>query len=139
MKFLLEIITPERKAFSEEVTMVTVPALTGQLGILARHIPIFTSLVEGEVKITSDNHEYFLAIGGGFMQVSQEKVTILVTRAVHADELNESEIQKAEESAKHVLANAQKNEERSGAQAVLRRTVLEMKVLRHKNRSPRIN
>jgi F-type H+-transporting ATPase subunit epsilon len=139
MKFLLEIITPERKAFSEEVSMVTVPALDGQLGVLARHVPLFTSLVEGEVKITSDNHEYFLAIGGGFMQISKDKVTILVSRAVHADELNESEIQKAEESAKEVIARAEKNEERAGAQAVLRRTVLEMKVLRHKNRSRQIN
>lgn len=137
MKFLLEIITPERKAFSEEVSMVTVPALDGQLGVLARHIPLFTSLVEGEVKITSDNHEYFLAIGGGFMQISKEKVIILVSRAVHADELNESEIRKAEESAKEVIARAEKDEERADAQAVLRRTLLEMKVLRHKSRPTR--
>lgn len=139
MKFLLEIITPERKAFTEEVDMVTAPTLTGTIGILARHVPLFTSIVEGEVKIVKDNHEYYLAIGGGFMQVTKQKVTILVSRALHADELNEAEIAKAEAAAKEILAKAEKGSERSSAQALLRRSVLELKVLRHRRTSGRIN
>lgn len=140
MKFLLEIITPERKAFSEEVDMITAPTLSGVIGVLARHVPLFTSIVEGELKIISDNREYYLAIGGGFMQVTREKVTVLVTRAVHADELNESEIRKAEEAAKQIIANAQKDSERTNAQSILRRSILELKVLRKRaNRNSSIH
>jgi F-type H+-transporting ATPase subunit epsilon len=140
MKFLLEIITPERKAFSEEVDMVTAPTLTGTIGVLARHVPLFTSIIEGEVKITQNNREYYLAIGGGFMQVTKEKVTILVTRALHADELNEEEIEKAEKEASEMLARAEKGAERAAAQTILRRSILEMKVLRHRNaKNTRIN
>jgi hypothetical protein len=50
MKFLLEIITPERKAFSQEVDFVSVPTPQGTAGVLARHMPLFTSITEGEVK-----------------------------------------------------------------------------------------
>lgn len=140
MKFLLEIITPERKAFSEEVDMVTAPTLSGTIGVLARHVPLFTSIVEGEIKIVSDNSEYYLAVGGGFMQVTKQKVTILVTRAVYANELNEAEIRKAEEAAKQILKNAQIESERSSAQSILRRSMLELKVLRKRsNRNPVIN
>lgn len=140
MKFLLEIITPERKAFSEEVDMVTAPTLNGTIGVLARHVSLFTSIIEGEIKIVTDNKEYYLAVGGGFMQVTKQKVTILVTRAVYANELNEAEIRKAEEAAKQILKNAQIETERSSAQAILRRSVLELKVLRKRtNRNPAIN
>lgn len=140
MKFLLEIITPERKAFSEEVDMVSAPTLSGTIGVLARHVPLFTSIVEGEIKIVSDNSEYYLAVGGGFMQVTKQKVTILVTRAVYANELNEAEIRKAEEAARRIIENAQKESERVNAQSLLRRSILELKVLRKRtNRNTSIN
>lgn len=139
MKFLLEIITPERKAFSQEVDLVSVPTPDGVIGVLARHMPLFTSITEGEVKIVNGNQEYFLAIGGGFMQVLKDKVIILVSRAVHADELNEEEIKKAEREAKEIFAKAQQSTERKEAQAILRRALLDFKVLHHRKRNPQIN
>jgi len=136
MKFTLEIITPQRQAFSEEVERVTVPSSAGVLGILAHHEPLFTSLSEGEIKITTGTKEYFLAIGGGFMEVGHDKVTILVSRAVHADELNEAEIKKAQESAKSVISRKATAEEMASAQAMMRRSILDMKVLhKRKHRS----
>ena len=139
MKFLLEIITPERKAFSEEVDLVSVPTPDGIIGVLARHVPLFTSLIEGEVKISSGTKEYFLAIGGGFMEVTKEKVIILVSRAVHAQELNEEQIAKAEKEAKELLAKAAKGTERAAAQSTLRRSLLDLKVYRRTKRNPQIN
>ena len=139
MKFLLEIITPERKAFAEEVDMVSVPSENGTLGVLARHAPLFTSLVEGEVKIVADKKEYYLAIGGGFMQVLKDKVIILVSRAIHADELNEEQIARAEKEAKELISKAEKGLERAQAQTILRRTLLEMKVLKRRRRPTQIN
>lgn len=133
-KFLLEIITPQRQAFSEEVEGVIVPTTNGSIGVLPHHEPLFSSLSEGEIKITTGTKEFFLAIGGGFMEVTAEKVSILVTRAVHADELNEAEIKKAYESAKQVIANKATGEELSQAQAMMRRSVLELKTFRRRNR-----
>ncbi len=132
-KFLLEIITPQRQAFSEEIERVTVPSSAGVLGILAHHEPLFTSLTEGEIKITEGDKEYFLAIGGGFMEVARDKVIILVSRAVNADELNEAEIKKAHDAAKDIISRKATAEEMAEAQAIMRRSILEMKVL-HKRK-----
>lgn len=131
--FNLEIITPERLAYEDQVDMVTAPTALGIIGILAHHVPLFSRLLEGEVKITKGDTEYFLAIGGGFMEVTRERVSILVSRAVHAAELNESEIKKAEDRAKEALAHGIKGDELKEAQALLRRSLLEMKVLRRKH------
>jgi len=136
VKFHLEIITPQRQALSEEVDSVIVPTTNGLVGILAHHQPLFSALTEGEIKITNGSKEYFLAIGGGFMEVTHEKVYILVSRAYHAHELNEAEIKKAQESAKHVIANKVEGEALQQAQAMLRRSVLELKVVRrHRQRT----
>lgn len=132
--FLLEIITPQRRAFSEQVDAVTVPSHMGTLGVLAHHEPLFCSLEEGEIKITSGTKEFFLAIGGGFMEVSEGKVSILVSRAVHADELNEAELKKAAEDAKKAIAQAGKGMELSAAQAMLRRSILELKVSQRRSK-----
>lgn len=136
-KFLLEIITPQRQAFAEEVDEVVVPTSAGQIGVLAHHEALFSSLTEGEIKIVNGNKEFFLAIGGGFMEVSKEKVSILVSRAAHAHELNEAEIKKAQESARHTIDTNVKGMELAQAQALLRRSHLELKVSRrHKTHSP---
>jgi len=132
-KFLLEIITPVRQAFSEQVDMVVVPTTSGIVGVLAHHEPLFSSLTEGEIKITSAGKEFFLAIGGGFMEVGKGKVSILVSRAVNADELNEAEIKKAQAAAKEVIANKVKGAELLQAQAMLRRSSVDLKVL-HRRR-----
>jgi F-type H+-transporting ATPase subunit epsilon len=135
MKFLLEIITPQRQAFAEQVDMVVVPTTNGVVGVLAHHEPLFSSLTEGEIKISSSGKEFFLAIGGGFMEIAHDKVSILVSRAVHADELNEAEIKKAHEAAKQAIANRVKGAELIQAQTLLRRSMIDLKVYRH--RKPR--
>ncbi len=133
--FHLEIITPERKAYEEEVDEVSVPTPDGTIGVLPHHVALFSSLSDGEIKITKDKREYFLAIGGGFMEVTGNNVSILVSRAVHADELNEAEIKKAEAAAKDILSKKIKGTEYATAQAIFRRSLLELKVLRrHKIR-----
>lgn len=137
MKFLLEIITPQRKAFSEEVDSVSVPTLAGLIEVLARHEPLFTSLAEGELKIGSAGKQYFLAIGGGFMEVRPNgTVTVLVSRAVHADEINEAEIKKAMDSASTLIARKVTGDELASAVAVLRRSLLELKVAKRRKIRP---
>lgn len=135
MGILVEIITPERKAYEETVDDVNVPTVEGHIGVLGHHLPLFTILSEGEIKIREGNKEFFMAIGGGFMEVVSNHVSILVSRAVHAHELNEEEIKKAESSARDLIANETRGAELAGAQAILRRSLLEMKILRrHRER-----
>lgn len=136
MQFLLDIITPQRKAFSETVDSVSVPTPDGTIEVLAKHQPLFTQLADGEVKITSSGKEYFLAIGGGFMEVRPNReVTILVSRAVRADEINEAEIKKAMDAAKDLIARKAKGEELAAAISVLNRSMLELKVSKRKHRT----
>ncbi len=137
MKFLLEIITPQRKAFSEEVDSVSVPTPNGTIEVLAKHEALFTSLADGELKIGSGGKQYYLAIGGGFMEVRPHStVTILVSRAVHADEVNEAEIKKAMESAKTLIARKVTGDELASAVATLRRSILELKVAKRRKTHP---
>ncbi len=127
-RFTLEIITPQRVAFSAQVSEVVVPTVNGLIGVLPKHVPLFTALTEGEIKIREEGKERYLAIGGGFMEVTAEKVSILVSRAVHADEINEAEIKKALSDAKEAVKNKGKGMELANAQAILRRSILELKV-----------
>lgn len=132
--FLLEIITPEKIAYSNPVEMVTAVTASGVIGVLAHHVPLFTRLVEGEVKIAKGDEEIFLAIGGGFMEVTPQKVVILVTSAYHADEINEQEVIQAKKRAEEMLAKKPTGEAWLEAQSLFRRSIIAMKVL-HRRRS----
>lgn len=135
MELQLEIVTPERTAYTDAVSAVSVPTPNGAIGVLPKHVGLFTVLSEGEIKITTQEKELFLAIGGGFMEVGKSSVSLLVSRAVHADELNEKAIAEAQMRARDILAKKVAGEERAAAQAVLRRSILEMNVLRrHRKR-----
>jgi len=134
--FRLEIITPQRKAFSEEVNSVMAPTASGMIGVLALHEPLFSALTEGEIKIISGSKEYFLAIGSGFMEVTKTGVSILVTSAFHAHELNETEIKKAQQTASDALSKHITGVDLSAAQSLLRRSVLELKVLHRRHTRP---
>ncbi|OIO14689.1 ATP synthase F1 subunit epsilon [Candidatus Gottesmanbacteria bacterium CG11_big_fil_rev_8_21_14_0_20_37_11] len=131
-KILLEIITPERIAFSSEVDMINAPTSTGQIGILPGHVSLFTRLTEGEVKIMDNGKEVFLAIGGGFMEVSSDKTTILVTAAYKSEEINEKEVIMAKKKAEEALAAKPSGEALLEAQSLFRRSEIALKVLRRK-------
>jgi F-type H+-transporting ATPase subunit epsilon len=126
----LDIITPVRNAFSEDVEFVSVPTKMGTVGVLPHHVGLFSALSEGEIKIKTKQKEMFLAIGGGFMEVRGNCITLLVSRAYHADELNEAEIKKAQVAAKEAIARRITGTELSDAHMLLRRSFIEMKVLR---------
>lgn len=132
----LDIVTPERSAYSEDIQFVSVPTPHGTVGILPKHTNLISMLVEGEIKIEASGKETYLAIGGGFMEVTKDHILILVSRAYHADELNEAEIRKAHMAAKEELAQKGKSSDYRAAQAILRRSTIELHVLRR--RKPRL-
>jgi F-type H+-transporting ATPase subunit epsilon len=130
--FWLEIITPEKVAFSGEVEMVSVPSVEGTLGILANHIPLVAKLTEGELKIVKEGKEDFYSLGGGFLEVTSKKVMILVTKALNADEIDEKKILEAKAAAEEALRQKPKGEALISAQALLRSTLIDLKVKRRR-------
>ena len=138
-KIILEIVTPEDIVYSDEVDMVTVPSVVGTLGILPRHVPLFAQLIEGELKIKKQDQEYLLSIGGGFIEVTKTKVIILVTRAVHASQLNEKEILQARQNAIEALKRQPKGEESIMAQVLLRQSLVDLRLMRKMKKRHRAN
>lgn len=130
--FLLEIITPKRIAFSDQVEMVTAPTSAGIIGVLPHHMPLFTRLIEGELKITRTDEELYLAIGGGFMEITKDKVMVLVTDAYHADEINEREVLAAKKRAEEALTAKPEGAALLEAQSLFKRSVIALKVLHRK-------
>lgn len=129
---LLEIITPEKISFQDEVEMVSVPSVTGTLGILPGHAPLFTQLTEGELKIVKKKEESYYSLGGGFMEVTPNKVIVLVTRALHADEIDEARVLAAKKEAEEALKVRPTGEPLKTTQALLRSTIVDLKVLRRR-------
>ena len=77
----LEIITAERRVYSDDVDLVIAPGLEGQLGILPHHAPLMSSLQPGELIIRKDGEETYLAVSGGFLEVLENQVTVLADAA----------------------------------------------------------
>jgi F-type H+-transporting ATPase subunit epsilon len=80
-QFTLEIVTPERKVYVDTVDMIVVKGITGELGILPKHIPMVTPLRIAPLKIKKEGKESYVAVHGGFMEVRKDKVVILAESA----------------------------------------------------------
>lgn len=82
----LEILTPERKLFSGDVYGVQLPGITGLFEVLDRHAPLVSALKAGRLKVLKDrnNHQTFYDIQSGFVEVLNNKVTVLVEGAVES-------------------------------------------------------
>jgi len=107
--FLLEIVTPERKVYADEANMVVVRGVAGELGILPNHIPLVTPLKISHAKIKKANSEIQVAIGGGFIEVRQDKVVILAESAEFAQDIDVDRARAARERAQQRL-NAKQDE-----------------------------
>lgn len=95
--FTLEITTPERVVYRDDVVSVTLPTMSGEITVLADHLPVVTVLKAGELVIRKDGTATPYAVSGGFMQVDGQKLSILADTAERFDEIDE---QRAEEARK---------------------------------------
>jgi F-type H+-transporting ATPase subunit epsilon len=133
----LKIITPKKKVFNEEVKSVTAPASDGEITILPRHTNLFSLLKEGIIKIIKKNEEEeYLAIGGGYLETDGEEVNLLVSRAYKQDEINEEEIKKAMEEAKKMVSQVKDETQRQQALSTLRKSIIDLKLIRKKKGKP---
>lgn len=131
----LRIITPRKIVFEEDVKSVTAPATEGEITVLPRHTNLFTTLKEGIVTIRMTNKEDFLSIGGGFLETDGKEINLLVSHAYGQQEVDEKLTEKALKDAERLTREAKSEEERHEAAALLRRSVVDLKLLRkHKRR-----
>ena len=79
--FRLQIVTPEKVEFDEEVEVVVAPGIDGELGIMAGHLPLITRLKIGVLRILTASEEITMAVSEGYMEVTRDKVLILAEAA----------------------------------------------------------
>ena len=109
----LEIVTPEAVAFSEDVEMVTLPGVEGELGIYPQHVPLMTQIVPGIVIAKKGTQEFVLAVGQGLVEITGDRVSLLTALAVSAD------ADEAEAEAARKRAEARRNERLGGEESAL--------------------
>jgi len=100
----LEIVTPEAKIYSEEVSMVTLPGSEGELGIYPNHVPLMTQVHAGEIIVSRDGSEEVLAVGEGFIEVTSDHVAILTDNAANSADIDEAAAEEAKAKAEKRLA-----------------------------------
>lgn len=135
-KFKLEIVSPEQVELSDEVVSLIAPATEGYLGIMANHAPLVTELKVGELRICWEHVCRYLAISGGFMEVSGpstggregNKVTILADACERADEIDVERAKAAAERAKERLEGSQSGTDHHRAQAALTRATNRLRI-----------
>lgn len=100
---IMEVVTPARKVLSVEVESVVIPAASGYLGILVNHAPLVTSLGVGVITYKAKGKEDYVAVCGGFMEVSNNKVSIMADAAECALEIDTDRALRAENRARDRL------------------------------------
>ena len=130
----LEIVTPEAKTYSEDVEMVTLPAVEGEMGIYPQHVPILTQINSGEVIVRKDGHDYFLAVGEGFVEITGDRVAILTDMAIRAENIDEAKAEEGRRRAEARLAEKIDDEEAAMVSAALAHSLAQLQVKRRQRR-----
>ncbi len=130
MPLKLEIVTPDAVAYSEEVEMVTLPGVEGQMGVFAQHVPLMTQMVPGELIVHKDGQDFFLAVGEGLVEVTGEQVTILTDMALAAEKIDEAAVEEARQRAQARLQEKLSDEEVASVNAALTRSLAQLHVKR---------
>jgi F-type H+-transporting ATPase subunit epsilon len=126
----LEIVTPEAKIYSEDVEMVTLPGSEGEMGVYPMHVPLMTQVNAGELVVRKDGHDYFLAVGEGFVEITADHVAVLTDMAMKADDIDETKAEEARKRAEARLAEKLSDEEQATVQAALLHSLAQLKVKR---------
>jgi F-type H+-transporting ATPase subunit epsilon len=135
MPLHLEVITPERKVYEDDVDMVIAPGSEGYLGILPHHAPLLTALGPGEFRVKKGAAEEVLAVFGGFMDVRGDRVTVLTEAAEHVEEIDIQRAQQARERAQAALqAGPMSAADEQRARAALQRALVRMRVSERRRR-----
>jgi F-type H+-transporting ATPase subunit epsilon len=124
----VEVVTAERELYRGEADIVIAPGTEGELGILPKHAALLTTLKVGELSIKLSGAEEPFFVSGGFLEVSNNSVTVLAETAEHAEEIDQARAEAARRRAQELLAQAQSDTERAELQGALERAVARIHV-----------
>src|SRR5438445_1144365 len=126
----LEIVTPDAKTYSEDVDMVTLPGVEGEMGIYPMHVPLMTQIVSGEIAVRKDGRDYFLAVGEGFVEITADRVAVMTDMAIRAENIDEAKAEEARRRAEARLAEKLDDEQAALVSAALAHSLAQLKVKR---------
>lgn len=129
MPIRCEVVSVERVVYTDDADMVLAPGIEGELGILPQHASLMTALAPGEVVIRKAGQEdVHIAVGGGFMEVRPDRVTILADSAEKAEEIDVERAEAARQRAEELLAQKRPEMDLVAAEYALRRSRIRLKV-----------
>ena len=136
MPLLLEIVTPERLAYSDTVDAVNLPGIEGELGVLPHHAPLVSMLGLGELRIRKGGVEESFAIVGGFLQVRPDRVAVMAETADMASEIDLERAQEARREAERALEGTVQADavDLAAARAALQHALLRIRVAERRHR-----
>ena len=130
----LDIVTAERAVFSDDVDVLVVPGIEGQLGILPHHAPLVTMLQPGELRIKKEGTELRMAITGGFIEVRPERVIVLADAAEREEEIDVQRAEAAKRRAEEQLKERPQGIDSARVEAALRRALIRLEVAERRRR-----
>ena len=128
----LEIVTPLEVAFSEDVEMVTLPAVEGQMGVYPAHVRVITQIEPGEIIVQAKGQERFLAVGEGLVEITPDAVSIMTDMAIPAENIDEVKAEEARARAAARLREKISDEEVATVNASLVRSLAQLQVKRRR-------
>jgi F-type H+-transporting ATPase subunit epsilon len=126
----LEIVTPHATVYSDEVDLVTLPGIDGQMGILPHHIRMMTQLVPGEMIVRKNGQVRFLAVGEGLVEVTGGRVSIVTDMAIATENIDEARAEEARQRAAVRLRETMSSAEVASVNAALARSLSQLRVKR---------
>jgi F-type H+-transporting ATPase subunit epsilon len=128
----LEIITPQAVVVSEDVQMVTLPGIDGEMGVYPQHMRLITQIVPGEIIVTKDGVDRSLAVGEGLVDVTADRVAIVTDMAIPAERIDEAQVEEARARAAARLREKISDEEIASVNASLARSLAQLHVKRRR-------
>jgi F-type H+-transporting ATPase subunit epsilon len=126
----LEIITPDAVTYSDDVDMVTLPGLEGEMGIYPQHVPLLTQIEAGEITVRKGNQDIALAVGDGFVEITGDRVAVLTDMAIRADNIDEAAVEAARRRAEERLKEKVGTDEEAVLKAAMANSLAQLKVKR---------
>ncbi|MEW5952330.1 MAG: F0F1 ATP synthase subunit epsilon [Bacillota bacterium] len=123
----LEIVTPQKKVFSEDVRFVVAPGVEGELGILPDHAPLISALAIGVLRIQQEGKNFKVFVNGGFMEVINSRVTVIANSAERAEDIDMNRAEAARQRAEQRLAAKTPEIDLARAELALKRALTRLK------------
>ncbi len=128
----LEIVTPQATVVSDDVHMITLPAVDGQIGVYPHHVRLITQIVPGEIVLNKDGVDNFLAVGEGLVEITGDHVAIVTDMAIPAENVDEARVEEARARAEARLREKISDEEVASVNASLVRSLAQLQVRRRR-------